>query len=112
MKMAKADEKDINAAIKLAAILDDVDRGYYMHPESEDDDSDEPTFFDKDDLDHLRAFHDRVMACMKAAPGGLFRVVWGFDTIMHNDICDPNADTLELHPRIVQALEAFEKTPQ
>ncbi|TCS35836.1 hypothetical protein EDC30_109135 [Paucimonas lemoignei] len=102
MKMAKANEQDMEQAIRLTAVLDNVEKGYFPpsgDPESEDN---EPTFFDPDDQEHLRVFYERVMACIEAAPGGLMRVTWGFHTLMHNDIVDPDAETLELHPKLVQ----------
>lgn len=111
MKMARADKKDMDAALQLSAILQDVERGYYpSNPDNEDSETD-PTFFDEDKKEHLRVFHDRVMACLKSAPGGIFRVIGGFHTIMHNDICDPDLDYLELHPRIRAALAATPAEP-
>jgi len=103
MKMAKASKQDIDAAVDLAGVLGNVDKGYYpAAPDS--DDPDEPTFFDADDPEHLRAFYDRVKGCLDAAPGGLFRVVWGSHTLLRNDLVDPDLDHLELHPRITEAL--------
>lgn len=112
MKMAKADEKDMDAAIKLTAILDNVEKGYYPPAATDEEGEDEPTFFDEDDREHLKVFYDRVMACMESAPGGLLRVTWGFHTVMHNDIIDPNADTLELHPRLARALETADSAAE
>lgn len=110
MKMAKASEYEIDMALKLSSILNNVESGDYPMPiDDETDCEDEPTFFNPEDQEHLRVFYDRVMACMNAAPGGLFRVVGGFHTLMHNDIVDPNQDVLELHPRLEKALEALKK---
>lgn len=103
MKMAKASKQDIDAAIELVSVLGDVDKGYYPStPDAED--PDEPTFFDADDSEHLRAFYDRVKGCLDSAPGGMFRVIWGFSMIMNNDMVDPDLDYLAFHPRIVEAL--------
>jgi len=103
MKMAKASKQDIDAAIELASVLGDIDKGYYPSaPNAED--PDEPTFFDADDSEHLRAFYDRVKGCLDSAPGGMFRVIWGFSMIMNNDMVDPDLDYLAFHPRIAQAL--------
>jgi hypothetical protein len=107
MKMAKADKKDMDAALQLSAILQDVGSGYYPSSLDEEESEADPTFFDEDNREHLRAFYDRVMACVKSAPGGIFRVIGGFHTVMHNDICDPDLDYLELHPRIRMALAAM-----
>jgi len=103
MKMAKASKQDIDAAVELVSVLGDIDKGYYPStPDAED--PDEPTFFDADDSEHLRAFYNRVKGCLDAAPGGMFRVVWGFSMIMSNDMVDPDLDYLAFHPRITAAL--------
>jgi hypothetical protein len=103
MKMAKASKQDIDAAVELASVLGDIDKGYYpATPNAED--ADEPTFFDADDPEHLRAFYNRVKGCLDSAPGGMFRVVWDFSMVMSNDMVDPDLDYLAFHPRIVEAL--------
>lgn len=104
MKMAKATHSDMDAAIGIAGILDGVSSGYYPPAPMADGDEAEPALFDPDNAQHRRALHDRLIERLVVAPGGLNRVVWGFHTIMHNDICDPAADTLELHPRLAAAL--------
>lgn len=110
MKMAKATAKDLDAAIDLASVIENVCQGYY--PSNADPDDDDPTFFDPDDQAHLKAFYDRVMAIVEPAPGGLHRVSGGMHTILHNNIVDPDDDVLGLHPRLVAALEAVEKLGQ
>lgn len=104
MKMARATRADMDAAGEIAGILDNVARGYYPSPIDAPDT--DPTFFDANEPDHLRFLFGRLMEAMRSAPGGLFRVTGGFHTIMHNDVVDPDADVLELHPRIVAALAA------
>ncbi|MFM0163924.1 hypothetical protein PQR39_26355 [Paraburkholderia sediminicola] len=106
MKMAKATSKDLDAAIDLAGVIENVCQGYF--PSNADADDDDPTFFDPDDQGHLKAFYDRVMAIVKPAPGALHRVSGGMHTVLHNDIADPDDDVLSLHPRLVAALEAVE----
>ncbi len=101
MKMAKATEKDIEAALLLLGMLEDVDsgkfpRGTELHGSKDDD----PEDFNENDPDHLRAFHDRIMTCVKLRPSGISRVIWGFQTILDNNVLDPNVDHLELHPRL------------
>ena len=103
--MAKATEKDMNTIGNLAGILGDIDRGYYPRKANGDQPEEEPTFFDPADADHLRIFYDRVNECLEASPGGLFRVVGGFHTLMHNDIVDPGKDYLSLSPEIIKAKE-------
>jgi hypothetical protein len=104
MKMAKADEKDMEVISNLAGILNDIDSGYYPRGADGEHDDDAPDYFDEDDEDHLRALYARLKACMDAAPGGLNRVVLGFHTLMNNNVVDPAKDYLDFHPRIKEAL--------
>lgn len=97
--MAKATEKDMEAALLLHGILSDVADGKYPRGLDGECKDDEPDFFDENDRDHLRAFYDRVMHCMES-PAAISRVIWGFHTIMHNNVVDPDKDHLELHPRL------------
>jgi hypothetical protein len=109
MKMARATEADMDAANRLANLLGEVDKGYYPSAPAADEKADEPLWFNPDDPEQLRDFYDRVMAHVKAAPGGLFRVTFGFSTLMHNNVCDPALDVLELHPDLVAAREAAKR---
>ncbi len=103
MKMAKPSEKDIDAAGELMALLEQADRGDYPG-----DQEDAPDFFDVDDRTHLRAFYDAVMATMEKAPGFPCRVIGGMCYVImydKNEIIDPASDVIELHPKLVKALE-------
>lgn len=106
MKMAKASEQDVEAALEVLRLLEAASRGWYL-----DDLQGSPPEFDPDNVKHLRTLHDRLMACMDKAPGGLARVVWGFRTVLANDVVDPDADVLELHPRIKAALNQAAPPP-
>lgn len=99
MKMAKASEDDIEAAMELMGILNAVDDGYY--PSKDDAPDTDPIFFDPNKKEHLAAFHAKIKACMDKSPGFISRVVGGMHTIMHNDILDPNDDCIALHPRFL-----------
>lgn len=105
MQIAKADERDMEVAMTIAGILCDVDRGYFPRQADGNCCEDDPDHFDSDKLEHLRAFHDRIMSAYDRAPGGMNRVVLGFHTVMHNDVVDPGKDHLALHPRIESALD-------
>lgn len=106
MKMAKASEDEQERAIKLTEILLNVEKGYY--PVDYDEDGEElPTFFDEDDIDHLKRFYELVMKYS----AGVHRVTWGFHTLMHNDLVDPALDYLDIHPRFLEVAEAEEGTP-
>ncbi len=101
MKMAKASEEEMERSITLSNILMDVDDGQYPRCVDGQFNEDDPDYFDPDDRDHLRAFYDRMMA----VHAGIHRVTWGFHTLMHNDIIDPDKSHLDLHPRLLKALE-------
>jgi len=107
MKMAKASEADFKACFELERILRDVERGYYPHPIDEEATTQpEPLWFDPDDKDHLRAFHDKVMEIVCAREVNITRVIYGFKVAVDNDVFDPAADTLEWHPDLLRAVEA------
>lgn len=99
MKMAKASERDINAAGDAMSILNDISSGYYPARNNEEDAA---TFFDEDDAEHLRHFYDLMMATLNASPGWPGRVIGGMCYVIlyeANEIVDPDSDTLEIHPR-------------
>ena len=105
MKMAKANEKDIDAAGDAMSVLNDISSGYY--PKRDGDDC-EDTFFDADDRNHLRRFYDLMANTLDKAPGWPGRVIGGMCYVIlfdKNKIVDPDADVLELHPRFSQVQE-------
>lgn len=108
IKVARASAEELSNALDLIGILESLDGGYYPSAPGAGPRGDEPTFFDEDDTNHLRHAYDLVMEVVKRRPGGLGRVIWGAATMMdpRNQIIDPDADTVKLHPRIVAALEA------
>lgn len=110
MRMAKASSKDIEAAGELMALLNDISSGYY--PIRNDDPEDTPNYFDEDDPEHLRMFYQRVSELLDKAPGFQSRIIGGMCYVIlydKNEIVDPTADTLELHPRIKKALALLEQ---
>jgi len=104
MKIAKPSEQDIEAALELMQILNSVDSNWFP---SHDDDEKRPLHFDDTDPEHLAYFYLRVKQCLAKGPGFPGRVIGGMYTIMTNNVLDPNADCLALHPTIVAALEAM-----
>ena len=100
MKMAKATKQDMTAALGILGILEDVVDGKFPRVPPGAIAENDPEDFDEENPDHLRAFYDRLMSCMKFPPSGLGRVVWGFQVIMDNNILNPNVTHLELHPRL------------
>lgn len=103
MKMAKASERDIDAAGNAMSILNDISGGYY--PAGEVGDEVEPSRFDPDNADHLRHFYDLMNATLDKSPGWPGRVIGGMCFVIlfdENQIVDPSADTLEIHPRFAK----------
>lgn len=108
MKMAKASDKDIDAAGNAMGILQDIASGYYPAHRDEDD---APHYFDPDDKEHLRRFYERMAATLDAAPGWPGRVIGGMCYVIMYDanrIIDPDADTVEVHPRFAATLVALQ----
>lgn len=112
MKMAKPSERDIDAAGNLMSLLHQIDRGDYPNL---DEDADVPDWFDEDNFDHLRAFYDAVKSTLDKGPGYPGRVIGGMCYVImydKNEIIDPASDTLDLHPKIITALQAAEAASQ
>lgn len=110
--MAKASREDIDGGFDLAAILDAIDKGYYpsyfVTPEDRDaaEEAGIPTFFDADDFDHLKHLHTMLVDLLARRRGfSLWRLVMGMDTILRNDILDPDVDHLAIHPKFETAAE-------
>lgn len=113
MKLAKADENDLHAALAITGVLDDIAKGEYPRDVQIGDKGIQGSgegWFDEDDPAHLRALYDRLKFCMDAAPGGLFRVTFGMATVLDpkNAIVDPDADHLALHPRFEERSQQIE----
>jgi hypothetical protein len=99
MKMAKASEKDIDAAGDAMSVLQDISGGYY--PKRDGDDCDD-LHFDPEDPAHLSTFYRLMTRTLDASPGWPGRVIGGMCYVIlynANKIVDPDVDTLELHPR-------------
>lgn len=104
MKMTRASNKDINAAGDAMSVLQDVGSSYYP---ARGDEENPPTLFDRENPEHLRRFYDLMKATLDAAPGWPGRVIGGMCYVIlyeKNKIVDPNADTLELHPRFGEVI--------
>jgi hypothetical protein len=103
MKMARASEADMEAAFKVCRILDEIDKRYMPS----DDDSEELEFFDRDDAEQCQKVVGMLLDATRRT--SLFRVVFGMSVVLDpcNELLDPGADTIEKHPKIVEALEAM-----
>ncbi|WP_368640429.1 hypothetical protein ABRZ04_04240 [Castellaniella ginsengisoli] len=110
MKMAKAGNNDINAAGDLLVILNTLADGYF--PVLGEPDDDTPAHFDPDDRQHLRHLYDLLAGILDRAPGFQLRIIAGMAYVVmysKNEIIDPDADTLELHPKHVQNAQDAER---
>jgi hypothetical protein len=99
MKMAKPSDNDIDAAGDAMSVLSDVSSGHYPH---RDDDECSANHFDEDNPAHIRRFYDLINATLDKSPGWPGRVIGGMCYVIlydKNEIVDPDADVLELHPR-------------
>ncbi len=103
MRVSKASERDIEAAGDAMSVLNAISTDYY--PTLGDDEGQTPTFFDPDDPAHLRRFYDLMAATLNKSAGWPNRVIGGMCFVVLyevNEIVDPAADTLELHPRFAR----------
>jgi hypothetical protein len=108
--MAKASERDLEAAMELCNALDALTGRWgatmpdkIAKPEGTSD----TEYFDPCDSEQCI----RVVAYLRelADRASLMRVVFGMTVLLdpRNKIVDPDADTLEHHPETVAALEAM-----
>ena len=112
MKMAKASEKDIDAAGDLLSILDTIDKRFggpwptCEGPENIDEAiKGNDGVFDEEDIDHLRGLYNSLAKLLREAPGFHLRVICGMCYVVlfeENQIVDPADDCLALHPRFAQ----------
>lgn len=105
MKMAKATQKDIDAAGEAMALLNDISSGHY--PARQGDECID-TFFDPDEFDHLRKFYELMNATLDKSAGWPGRVIGGMCYVVmydKNEIVDPASDTLEIHPRFAKVAQ-------
>lgn len=104
MKMGKASQGDIDAAIELYQFLQAMSNG-----RSAEDVVDEFGYGGYQDLLERQA-SDIEFALRAHERGGLFRVVWGMQVLLdpRNEIVDPILGHLELHPKHVRAARACE----
>ena len=97
MKMAKASQADLDMAIDLISVLDDIESGQFPHrfaPESESIE-----WLNTDDA----AQYDRLIYRLKRLlnRGSIGRVVMGMAVVCDpsNECIDPDADCIEHHPK-------------
>lgn len=106
MKMAKASQADLDAALKVAQIIGELEKGFM--PMS-DDGENNGRFYRNDPDQCLSALNSILDA---AEYGSMFRVTFGMLVLLdpRNEVVDPDSDVLEMHPKIKAALENHEQT--
>lgn len=106
VKMAVASKKEIDSALVLAGIIDDLDSGTYPRWVNGEYLDSDPDHFDADDEEHLRELYKRLMKVELP-----WRVVLGYAVLTdpRNRIIDPDLSYLELHPRLREGLVAAEQ---
>lgn len=102
MKMAKASKADMEMALKLCSALEAIDRRFF--PEGVEVDAD-PDEFDLSDDEYcgivLRHLYDILQG------GSIGRVICGMYVMLdpRNEVVDPDADCLEMHPKFDAAMK-------
>lgn len=105
MKMAKANEADMEMAMKLCGALNALENGDLPAFDGDTD----PGFFDEHD-DEQAAMAMRQLLNL-VGRGSLERVVWGMSVLLDpaNKLVDPDANTLERHPDDIAANKDAER---
>ncbi|VWB69797.1 hypothetical protein BLA6863_03270 [Burkholderia lata] len=107
MKMARASKADLDAALDVSNVIEQLEKGWMPYA----DDSDKLERFDRYDAKLCQ----RALAAIldAASTGNLFRVTFGMTVVLdqRNELLDPAADTLELHPKLVAALDGASRAP-
>lgn len=111
MKMAKPTPRDIEAAGELLGILETINCRFggpwpTDGPASLDEalkaDDGNSVAFDADNRQHLKGLYNSLAKLLRTAPNFHNRVIGGMCYVIlydMNQIVDPDADTLEMHPR-------------
>ena len=111
MKMAKASESDIDMAMTLANVLDDIERGYFPEKfidlDGDPHDIEIPERIDTDDADQYSRLIDKLLELLRK--GSIFRVVWGMAVVCDptNELIDQADDCIAHHPKRLQMEDAL-----
>jgi hypothetical protein len=99
-RQARATKADLDAAMILCGMIDDVDDGNFPRNFEGKFDGGDPEYFEEDDITHLRAFHRRVTMLVRRHPAALQRVIYGMAVLCdpRNEIVDQDKDYLAPHP--------------
>ena len=109
MKMAKASQADLNMAMDVANVLDEIERGFFPTKLQSDEDAESEQIEWIDTAD--RQQYDRLVYGLKRLlnQGSIMRVIWGMAVVCDpsNECIDPEADTIEHHPKLRQMESAL-----
>lgn len=99
MKMAKSTDADLEMAMELANVLDDIERGYFPAKLSDDPDSEGIEWLDTDDTEQYARLVEGLRTLLDK--GSISRVIWGMAVVCDpsNECIDPDARTIEHHPK-------------
>lgn len=104
MKMARASADDVDTLQNFLEWLENyADNGTDNRRPPDDEDGDFPEISDEDALQYISSQFSRwtrgntVMTCWR-------RVVYGFQ-ILHDNVCDPDADHLDWKPELKAIIE-------
>lgn len=107
MKMAKASPEDLDMAMDLVNVLEDIERGFFPTKLQSDEDAESERVEWIDTAD--RQQYERLFLGLKSLlnKGSIYRVIWGMAVVCDpaNECIDPDADCIEHHP-MRQQLEA------
>lgn len=106
MKMAKASQADIDMALDMISVFDDIERGYFPHRFS-DPESESIEWLDTTN----RQQYDKLISNLRGLlnRGSIGRVIMGMAVLCDpkNECIDPDADCLEHHPKRQQMESAL-----
>ena len=109
MKMAKASEADLQMAMDLSNALESLERCRYFPQAMAGPDADDGERFDEDDAEDCKRALGYLLGL--SARASLSRVVFGMAIVCdpRNEVVDPDADTLEAHPKVAAAEKNAER---
>ena len=111
MKMAKASEADLDMAMKLANVLEDIEKGYFpkkfIDLDGDPHEIEIPERIDTDDSTQYERLIDGLRDLLRK--GSIFRVIWGMAVVCDpsNECIDPDAATIEHHQKRQQMESAL-----
>lgn len=97
MKMAKASQADLDMALDLISVLNDIEDGQF--PGRFDPDSESTEWLDSNDSQQCDKLIDNLRRLLNR--GSIGRVIMGMAVVCDpsNECIDPDADTIEYHPK-------------